>query len=40
MVGLPYKLVKGETSFAEVRDKVAERRKASCDSLNPLEVLN
>ena len=40
MVGLLQKLIEGETSFTEARDKVAERGEAPYNSLYPLYVLN
>ena len=35
MVGLLQESIKGETSFAEARDELAECGEAPCDSLNP-----
>ena len=40
MIDLLQKLIEGETSFAEARDKAAEHGEASCNSLYPLYVLN
>ena len=40
MVSFLQKLIEGETSFAEVRDKAAEHGKAPYNSLYPLYVLN
>ena len=40
MVGLLQEPIEGETSFTKVRDKVAKRGEAPCNSLYPLYVLN
>ena len=39
-VGFLQESIKGETSFAEVRDESAEGGEAPYDSLNPIYVLN
>ena len=39
-VGFLQESIKGETSFAEMRDESAKHGEAPYDSLNPLYVLN
>ena len=39
-VGLLQKLIEGETSFTEARDKAVERSAAPGNSLYPLYILN
>ena len=40
VVGLLQKLIKGEASFVEARDEVAEHGEAPYNSLHPLHILN
>jgi hypothetical protein len=39
-IGLPQKVIERETSFTEARVEAAEGCEASCDVLNPLEVVD